>query len=467
MPYQGEFANKASHFDIVKNPEVAQFLEDCDYLNSPSEEEGKAIDALFKEPPTPDENNLPERVIAIDGSNYPSNINKRLPSTQIGYVKVSAVLIDMAKFSSLRVGRFVDPFRVAELQNKNDAITFTLPSANIRWKGKATVRDSFRAVVDNHLYSTKTRYTSGDPATSLRTTLFHLASRRPGVMGTGAPCRLNIYKCPTCEKGPIEVQDIPGTQYCPNPDCKAEIYPSDCLRLWEEVKEYQSNEAVMSRFMQVVEHLLPIHYVRYLVENSLISLGSLAFFIDRPLAIFGTAAWLHASIMNYLAEVNQRLSNIGKPRLLMIGLQKTGQVVDHVNLIERYVQRNRIFAINDDYRYQYICGRDPVEKGFGVETYYGQDFIYKTPSGRTFVFALPYPFASKESSSLVFHQAKTETWRYTDLSRAIALINHFECDLYENAVIPIALANRYTAISLVPGGQVLDLLTREILDRKL
>ena len=476
MPYQGEFANKASHFDIVKNPEVAQFLEDCEYLNPPSEEEGRAIDALFNEPPKPDENNLPERVIAIDGSSYPSNINKRLPSTQIGYVKVSAVLIDMAKFSSLRVGRFVDPFRVAELQNKNDAITFTLPSANIRWKGKATVRDSFRAVVDNHLYSTKTRYTSGDPATSLRTTLFHLASRRPGVMGTGDPRRLKIYKCPNCkrpdydEKGipkqpQIELQDISNSQYCPY--CEQEVYPSDCLRLWEEVSEYQSNESVMSRFMQVVEHLLPIHYVRYLVENSLISLGSLAFFVDRPLAIFGTAAWLHKSIMNYLAEVNKQLSDMGQPRLLMIGLQKTGQVVDHVNLIERYVQRNRIFAINDDYRYSYICGRDPVEKGFGNETYYGQDFIYKTPSGRTFVFALPYPFGSKENSSLVFHQAKTETWRYTDLSRAIALINHFECDLYENAVIPIALANRYTAISLVPGGRVLDLLTREILDRKL
>ncbi len=294
MPYQGEFANKASHFDIIKNPEVAQFLEDCDYLKPPSEEEGKAINTLFKEPPTSNENNLPERVIAIDGSNYTSNINERLPSTQIGYVKVSSVLIDMAKFRSLRVGRFVDPFRVAELQNNNDLITFTLPSANIRWKGKATVRDSFRAVVDNHLYSTKTQLTQGDPATSLRTTLFHLASRRPRDMRTEDPHRLKIHKCPTCKQGPIEVQDIPGAQYCPNPYCKAEVYPSDCLRLWEEVNEHQSNEAVMSRFMQVVEHLLPIHYIRYLVENSLISLGSLAFFIDRPLAIFGTAAWLHA-----------------------------------------------------------------------------------------------------------------------------------------------------------------------------
>jgi hypothetical protein len=50
--------------------------------------------------------------------------------------------------------------------------------------------------------------------------------------------------------------------------------------------------------------------------------------------------------------------------------------------------------------------------------------------------------------------------RYENLAKAINLINHFESDLYRNAVVPIALAHRYTAISLKPGGQVLDLLTR-------
>ena len=32
---------------------------------------------------------------------------------------------------------------------------------------------------------------------------------------------------------------------------------------------------------------------------------------------------------------------------------------------------------------------------FGNETYYGQDFIYKTKSGKLVVFDLPYPFESK------------------------------------------------------------------------
>lgn len=88
---------------------------------------------------------------------------------------------------------------------------------------------------------------------------------------------------------------------------------------------------------------------------------------------------------------------------------------------------------------------------------------YKTPSGRDFVFALPYPFPSKNPPGVDFVQAKTEMGRYPELARALALISHFESDLYQNAIVPIALAHRYTAISLVPGGRVLDLLTRSAL----
>ena len=136
-------------------------------------------------------------------------------------------------------------------------------------------------------------------------------------------------------------------------------------------------------------------------------------------------------------------------------------LVDHVQLIDRYIPSDSIFAVDDEYRYKYIfAGADPAGNGFGFETYYGQDFIYKTTSGRTFVFSLPYPFATKLPQGIDFIQAKTEFRRYAELARALGLINHFETDLYENAVVPIALANKYTAISLVPGGRVLDILTR-------
>ena len=48
-------------------------------------------------------------------------------------------------------------------------------------------------------------------------------------------------------------------------------------------------------------------------------------------------------------------------------------------------------------------------------------------------------------------------------SGAMRLIVEVETDLYKNALAPIALAHRYTAISLRPGGRVLDLLGRSSL----
>lgn len=463
MPYEGEFASKASHFDILKNPEIMEFLGECSYLTPPSDEECEALADRYLEPPPIDQIKMPSFVIAVDGSNYEASIDEKLPSTKIGYIKVGSILIDLEQFDSLRVGRFVDPFRVADLQNNNSALTFFAPSSNISWGKKKDVRDSFRAILDQQLSSEKTRFDESDPLTSLRTTLFHLASRRPGEMFTGNPRELKIYKCPTCGRGPLAVEDVPDQQYCSF--CENEIYPSDCLRLWEEINEFQSNNATISRLMMILEHIVPIHYMRYFLKKAPALLGGMAFFVDGPLAIFGTAAWLHRSIMIYLQEINNRLKKFEVPPLLIIGLQKTGQVVDHVNFVDRFLPNNRLFPIDDAYRYKYILsGREASGNGFGFETYYGQDFIYKTPSGRTFVMGLPYPFSSKETPEISFIQEKTKFARYEKLPQALRVINHFESDLYENAVVPIALAHRYTAISLQPGGRVLDLLTKQALN---
>ena len=84
MPYDGEFANKASHFDLLKNPDVRAFLADCDYLRIPSDEEGQALSARFSPAPATDAVTLPANIIAVDGSRHESNIDDRLPNTRIG-----------------------------------------------------------------------------------------------------------------------------------------------------------------------------------------------------------------------------------------------------------------------------------------------------------------------------------------------------------------------------------------------
>lgn len=77
-----------------------------------------------------------------------------------------------------------------------------------------------------------------------------------------------------------------------------QVFPSDCLRLWEEVGEYQSNAGAVAR---------------------------------------------------------RSLERAALTRFLVLGLQKTGQVVEHVRLLSRHLKPGTICATDDEYRYRYIC----------------------------------------------------------------------------------------------------------------
>lgn len=466
MPYEGEFASKASHSDIVDNPDVKAFLGQSDYIREPSQEEIDRLGALFRAVPKVAEEGVPTHIFSMDGSPYESVVDERMPSTKVCYIKVSTIHISMDEFGALRVedGRFVDPFRVAKLRRNKDSLLFVLPGTNMKYKNYTSVRDSFRARVDEELLKPETRFHKNDYKTSLRSTLFFLASMRPDNMGTDDPNRIILHQCPTCGHKDIELEDIQEVQYCQ--ECKSEVYPSDVLRIWEEVSDFQSNQVAMMRFMMAVEHMLPAHYIRFLLKSNfdLKKLSNIAFFMDGPLAIFGNCAWLSKPLMKYYASVSQQLNDAGLPDITIIGLQKSGQLADYFRLIGKYIQSGTVYPVDDNYRYKYvIASREPSKSGFGDETYYGQDFLYKTESDKRFVVAIPYPFLQKGANPEGnFHAIKTDIARYSGLARTLELIRIFESDLYENAVVPVALAHRYTAISAVPGGKVLDILSKEL-----
>ena len=79
MPYPGEFASKAVHAEIVRNPDVTAFLQECDYLKPPSDEECQAVAAHFVPPPT-SPTAIPSIVIATDGSHHESSLDDNSPA---------------------------------------------------------------------------------------------------------------------------------------------------------------------------------------------------------------------------------------------------------------------------------------------------------------------------------------------------------------------------------------------------
>lgn len=452
-------ADKTTHIDIVQNPDIKSFLDECDYMVPPTGNELAEIVSKFVSVPFWDKG-LPTKIIAIDGSSYEATVNPQIPFTRFGFVKIGHLLIDRDSFKGLNSEKFVDPFAVARLSEDNSSLLFSFPSSNMSYKGQKSVRDSFRLAMDETLY--KQRFIEDDPRTSIRTTLFHIAANRTGKLHSDIPNRLFLHKCPSCEAEMIEIWDIPEAQKCPH--CGEYVFPSDCLRVWEEVHDAASNQLALTRFTNAIMHILIMHYIRHLKErfpNSYLGvLSNMCFFIDGPLAVNGTAAWIKSSLQKCIYDINVELQLSEMLPLMVIGLQKSGKLHDYIHLIGDSIRPSSIYCVTDGFRNSYVdFNKTPSCTTYGNETYYGQDFLLKTASGKLFVFNAPYPFQNKDNIA-IFKKEKANIEHYTNIGAYVRLIEDFESDLYESAVVPIALAQKYTAISLQPGGKVLDILAQ-------
>ena len=448
MPYDGQQAGKRGHSDIIRNPDVSAFLSQCEYLRKPGDEVVGEIAALYQPAPKSDE--LPKLVVASDGSSYASPIDDKFPSTQVGYVKLSLMAFDMKLYGGLiQPGNpFVEPFKVAAIHNAGRGVSFTLPGSNVRYKG-LRVQDGFRLALYEQLSDDRTKVHA--QALSIRDMLYHLQGGQ-----------IQIDKCPCCgEDGMFLFKPSEDVAKCQNAACAADVYVTDSLRIHEQISDHGDNASAMTRFMNAVEHLQLAAVVKTMADHNLDALCDTAIMLDGPLAIFGQPAKYHAAIQKFYHSIFERCLSSGKKPPLIIGLQKDGMVMEHARSLEPHLKPGTFCPITDKYRAEFINGIAPLTENFGHETYYGQDFIYKTDSGRIFDVCLAYPFADKQQRA-AFAVKKADAANYDAwLARAFALVRHLEFDLYENAVVPVALAHRHASISLKPGGTLLDVLTKQ------
>lgn len=82
---KNNYLDTSSYFRIIDNPDVNDFLSECDYLREPSDSE---IEEILSEFISVDYNDveLPNNIISIDSDLYEASIRKELPYTNVGYV---------------------------------------------------------------------------------------------------------------------------------------------------------------------------------------------------------------------------------------------------------------------------------------------------------------------------------------------------------------------------------------------
>lgn len=235
MPYEGEYAGYRSLQRLADTERIRTLLGRSRALTADATTPAPVPDAA-PAPPT----ELPDFVVAIDGSNAQVPVRTGYPGSEVGYCTVASVLLNLGQIDRLDAQRPVDPvaFRKTEQTSTIDA---ALPGANVVSRSHTSARDSFREALYEVLQDV---VVDDDDRTPLIATYESLFALKP----TTRP-----QECPHAADGCINsVLPTAGLSTCPCPARKA-LYSTDALRIHEGFRDAGSNGEAFGEVRQVWE----------------------------------------------------------------------------------------------------------------------------------------------------------------------------------------------------------------------
>jgi hypothetical protein len=145
------------------------------------------------------------------------------------------------------------------------------------------------------------------------------------------------------------------------PDCGNEIFITDMLGFHLEMAEDAASDSVATAYMNIHETLLLFTGIRYFWQTAKDVLKRCLFIKDGPLQIRAQYSKLVQPIRNFLLHANSE----GYP-ISIIGQEKTGTFVDHLNLIGKNAPAKHLFIPDHVYIREQIQHRSPAGAPYGV-----------------------------------------------------------------------------------------------------
>lgn len=452
MPFNKEKANKFSHEKIINNKLIKDKINEYKIvydINETSEAKSD-IELKFKKYNN-EEGRKIDFIFTVDSSFTELPLNDEIPSAKIGIVNFSSNIIDLDKKTEVYDSGFINPQKFNDIYNSN-ILTFICPTYNLIPKDEHNM-----SVVDSIRKEIYDFYLKSNPFNSIKLieSLFNVIRITTDTMKLkcqNIECKSNDKSLGNKEKGILVDLDEVGIAPFRCPHCNKVMYITDYLRLHEAVDVEFGHNTVLTRFAQVTEHLLAINLIDSLIKyKSFNLLSKTAFLIDGPLAIYGEPAKIYKGLLRYLHYI----SDIIKNEIVYFGVLKTGKLKDHFTLIDKKIKliENSFLLVDDKYRFKYIQKAPENNAFFGQEVLFGQDYLFYSKDKKRFVISMLYPMRSKDSN---FQEYAFKYENYSNLSTIFNLINEISIDMYEDAILPIALAHKYAAISLNPGTNILE-----------
>jgi hypothetical protein len=327
-----------------------------------------------------------------------------------------------------------------------------LPGSNVITRNHTSARDAFREAVFDVFHD---KVVDEEDRTPLLDTYESLLALKPQTIG---------QRCPYDDRGCDQRLTIPpGNTNCPCGKFNA-IYSTEALRIHERFSHDGTNGEAFGLVSQVWEKILLVHLLRcFERQGKLDQLVRLAFVLDGPLGVFGPPAWLSAAISAELKRIDTIFRKRTATDLLILGIEKTGTFVTHFDEIDhteepgipRFGPKSYLM-LTDNYIKSRINLSDS-QKRYGVDTYFGRKFFYKSSSGSRLVASIP--FLTREQDTLDTDDVSS----YPQFGTACALLDKLACDRYLNAIIPLVSAHAEAAIPLELGRKVLQQLAKALM----
>ena len=424
-----ETASKSAHSHIINDPVVKAFLDRCTLPKRAGEvtlprEQLHTLKPLSENPI--------RHIVAIDGGYTEVVVQPDFPSATVAFFQFGALIFSVRDLENLEAQPFIDPQDMAKLRNIQ-RLKLTLPIRNMSYGVAATLTHSVRLA----LYEFFMRDLDGrNLMRSLAWLVFE--QYRPAAQWTPWV----MASCPHCGASAITLtHSDAGVAYtfaCPH--CQGEIYLTDVFRLHEVIDDEVGASGVLGYVTTALEQIILCFVIHLFLDKRPQALAEVLFIKDGPLAFFGQTANLFKPMRKLVAFL------FGRHTLYLAGLEKSGPFVEHADEIAQRLEPGQYLILDNAYIYRYILpGQADPANPYGRSTYYGNKLIYKTARGNLHLVSLP------TSEILV----SPEVSDFKNLDVVLNNLQSLRCDMYDSALLPVALVNKLVSLADHPSSALL------------
>lgn len=434
-----ERASKIAHVEIIKNPEVQAYVSQCVLPSAPPAE---SLTNMLTDLEVPPESDV-SAIIAIDGGYTETYVREDYPSASVAFFTFGPLLFNLTHLRALDTKRFISPADLHKLKNI-ERYTLVLPTKGIRHTSQPTLAATIRRAVYD--FFEKKRGSDGDQLlASLQWFLFRRWKRAPEAV------EVVLEHCPSgCgHERIIWAYSDPTATTCPG--CGQPVYLTDCFRLHERVDEEVGGSGISAYVMTMLEQLVLVHLIHNILGMKPALLRNLLFIKDGPLAFFGLVAPLYRPMRELVEHLLTEPGGPSGPTLRVAGLEKSGAFVEHAAAIQEHMRPGSFLVVGDGYIRKHVIPGGTEGSTYGQNTYYGQKVFFRAPGGEMHVVTIPgrsYKPEAKPADIPHIHEI-------------LALIAELRCSMYDNALIPVALANKLVSLSDFPSQRILTTFVRQ------